>query len=105
MKRYVLLENNTITKVNKDDYKIFVNTLIFGDTQLGKIKLQSDNLLDLLEAGDMVEIKDEREDIDFDYIPMITEFDIKQGKAMKSPFSFAVAIWKRSGDVMRRYEL
>ena len=99
MKRYVLLENNTITKVNKDDYKIFVNTLIFGDTQLGKIKLQSDNLLDLLEVGGMVEIDNEG----IDYIHITKDYPASKVNELTLDFEI-IAIWKRQGDIMRRYE-
>ena len=105
MKRYVLTKDKIIYDTSKYIEDEDWGTCAFGVTgkylmyyllpnhtliqKLGIIKQQSNNLIDLLEVGDMVEIKDEREDIDFDYIPMITEFDIKQGKAMNSPFSFA----------------
>ncbi len=96
MKRYVLLGKIIIDRDKPQEDGV--------EYDIRHIKLQSDNLIDLAEVGDMVEIKDEIEGIDFDYIPIITEFDVKVGKAMNSPFSFAVAIWKRNGDVMRRYE-
>ena len=95
MKRYVLLEDKTIIKVNKDDYEIFVNTISFGDTQLGQIKLQSDNLLDLAEVGDYYE----------DLAEVLHYIDMQVLGQFHDYIALGIiALWKRNGDIMRRYE-
>jgi hypothetical protein len=61
----------------------------------------SDNLLDLLEVGDMVEL---------DYGVPLYIYNINKKFIEVLPnervfFDEPIAIWKRNGDVMRRYEV
>ena len=99
MKRYVLLEDKTIVDTNKSDkYKIAENTLWHNSMLQGTILNQSDNLIDLAEVGDCVEcnygLYNETYSINND-----TQLNAFKGD------NTVVAIWKRDGDVMRRYEV
>ena len=86
MKRYVLLENKEIVDRTKaQEFSVY-------DRE--PIKLQSDNLIDLVEDKDLIECGNEGNVIQYDAI-----FD--EITAYKN----IVAIWKRNGDVMRRYEV
>lgn len=89
MKRYVMLEDKEI--VDTKDMISYIAT---------DISKQSDNLLDLLEVGDIVErftgwLAYLSDDFDVSYY---------KEKMKEYPERFT-AIWKRNGDIMRRYEL
>ena len=79
LKTKVIIDTKELPKVELSDDDIILN--------------QSDNLLDLLEVGDCVE--DANEDIEH----------VKNNEQLIWVKGFAVAIWKRNGDVMRRYPL
>ena len=89
MKRYVLLENKEIVDRSKaQEFSVY-------DRE--PIKLQSDNLLDLLEVGDCYELRGGQiYSVDNDFELFQVSFHTE------AP---TTAIWKRNGDVMRRYEL
>ena len=98
MKRYVLLEDKTI--VDRQD------TIYQNVNEILMVK-QSDNLLDLLEVGDMLELKNkDNETFIFHMCDKETYNntmdDIKD--LTEEDNAYVVAIWKRNGDVMRRYE-
>jgi hypothetical protein len=87
MKRYVLTKDKIIRLSNEyDDYDAYIDKT-------------SDNLIDLLEVGDCYETKD-AEIYSIDNTYELTE--------QKTFYSYNVdlikAIWKRNGDIMRRYE-
>lgn len=89
MKRYVLTKDKEIRLSNEyDDLNANVDK-------------SSDNLIDLLEVGDMVEIVDEQ---GLDYIHLTESFPASKVNELTLDFEI-IAIWKRNGDVMRRYEL
>ena len=82
MKRYVLTKDKEIRLSNKyDDLNANVDK-------------SSDNLIDLLEDKDLIECGNEGNVIQYDAI-----FD------EITTYKNVVAIWKRNGDVMRRYEI
>ena len=88
MKRYVLLEDKTIIDRNKaQEFSVY-------DRE--PIKLQSDNLIDLAEVGDCVEFKDD--------IVYLSEGILNGYKWLGIEKVGIVALWKRNGDIMRRYE-
>ena len=108
MKRYVLLEDKTIvdTRDTEFKYEVIDEPTLFRSKSngyggvLGKIKLQSDNILDFAEVGDMVEFVDEQ---GLDYIHLTEDFPASKVNELTLDFEI-IAIWKRNGDVMRRYE-
>ena len=97
MKRYVLLEDKTIIDTkDRPLFHIEENTLWHNSMFQGAILNQSDNLIDLAEVGDCYEIKGGQlysvdDNFELCQIPFYIEV-------------FITAIWKRNGDVMRRYE-
>lgn len=104
MKRYVLLEDKRIFNgaeiVDAGNYN--GKRVIHSDDKgyfLGYMEKESDNLIDLLEVGDCYETKD-AEIYSIDNTYQLTE--------QKAFYSYNVnlinAIWKRNGDIMRRYE-
>ena len=102
MKRYVMLEDKEI--VDTWVQKYYING-VEGDVPENLIKKQADNLFDLLEIGDCIEVVDE----DVTYIVGLTRevlFKAEVGHLHKlNEMSVIKAIWKRNGDVMRRYEI
>lgn len=110
MKRYVMLENNEIVDTSKyiedEDWgtcafevkgKYLQYYLMPNHTliqKLGIIKHQSDNLLDLLEDKDLIELGNEGN---------VIQYDIVYDEI--ATYKNIVAIWKRQGDIMRRYEI
>ena len=98
MKRYVLLEDKTIIDTkDRPLFHIAEKTLWHNSMVQGTILNQSDNLIDLAEVGDMVEIVDEQ---GLDYIHLTEKWTVSE---IREDFEI-IAIWKRNGDVMRRYE-
>ena len=96
MKRYVMLEDKVIIDISKSDkYKIHEDTLWHNSMLQGTIIKQSDNLLDLLEVGDCWET------IDNEIYSIDNERELRHQRA----FYKTKAIWKRNGNVMRRYEV
>ena len=105
MKRYVLLDKEIVDTSENEFYNISrinkKDNLYKDGFHLGTVNIQSDNLLDLLEIGDMIEWGG---DFGLDNnITMLTNDTILEFYK-NNPHS-AIAIWKRNGDVMRRYEL
>jgi hypothetical protein len=108
MKRYVLLDNGIIydrNKLSKDrDWLILriLERIDKGETNnlVRQIKLQSDNLIDLLEVGDCYETKDA------EIYSIDNTYELTEQKAFYSyNVNLINAIWKRNGDIMRRYEV
>lgn len=98
VKRFVLLEDKTV--VGTKDSRLFhiaENILCNNNRPQGSILKQSDNLIDLAEIGDMVEIVDEQ---GLDYIHLTEKWTVSE---IREDFVI-IAIWKRNGDIMRRYE-
>lgn len=104
MKRYVLLENGAIVDRNKHIYQLADEILMVK---------QSDNLLDLVEAGDLIEMDNEWEMLKvlgFDNKGNIV-CDVRTSSSIETYVfkeyrkKFVLAIWKRNGDIMRRYEV
>ena len=88
MKRYVMSKDKIIRLSNEyDDYDAYIDKT-------------SDNLLDLLEVGDCVETVDTIEK--FTRIKGIYCFT--SGSHLIG-VSRIIAIWKRNGDIMRRYSV
>ena len=89
MKRYVMLEDKTI--IDRQD------TIYQNVNEILMVK-QSDNLIDLAEVGDCVEcsygLYNETYSINND-----TQLNAFKGD------NTVVAIWKRNGDIMRRYSV
>ena len=86
MKRYVMTKDKTIydrTKMPTIDFSKNAN-----------VDKSSDNLLDLVEDKDLIELGNEGNVIQYD----IVYDEITSYKNI-------VAIWKRQGDIMRRYEV
>jgi hypothetical protein len=122
MKRYVLLEDKTIYDTSKyiedEDWgtcaievtgKYLTYYLLPNHTliqKLGIIKLQSDNLLDLLEVGDCVEDEEISQVINIFKTDNGYKIIITNTKTFETKLGCPTikAIWKRNGDVMRRYE-
>jgi len=98
MKRYVMLEGKNVVDTKDRLFRIEENTLWRNSMLQGAILKQSDNLLDLLEVSDCVEcnygLYNETYSINND-----TQLNDFKGD------NTVVAIWKRNGDVMRRYEV
>ena len=89
MKRYVMTKDKTIRLSTPQDEL---------NADIDKI---SDNLIDLLEVGDMVEIINEDKNTEIYHLTKTTldNFDyLFEGTTI-------VALWKRNGDIMRRYEV
>ena len=96
MKRYVMLEDKKIVDTKGDNnWKIYEDTLWHNSMLQGTIIKQSDNLIDLLEIGDCVE------DSEGDIFSANNLFE----KEMMKRWDNNKAIWKRNGDIMRRYEV
>ena len=117
LKRYVLLENNEI-------FDLYIQSILgegkregsgymgyqlkigsqFVTTQFGNILKTSDNILELVEKGDMVEY------LNIDSKPITIEvlfmtpykFEAWNNYCLKSGVT---AIWKRNGNTMTRYEV
>ena len=78
----------------------------------GIILNQSDNLIDLLEVGDCVELDNEWEILkvlrfnkDNEIVCMVrTSSGTEEYRFYEYRKDYIKAIWKRNGDVMRRYE-
>lgn len=87
MKRYVL---------TKDDKTIRLSTP--DDERNANVDKNSDNLIDLAEAGDMVEIIDEQ---GLDYVHLTEKWTVSE---IMEDFEI-IALWKRNGDIMRRYRV
>ena len=95
MKRYVLTKDKIIRLSNEyDDYDAYIDKT-------------SDDLLDLLEVGDCVEVLDD----DVTEMFCISTQDILENTfrdyyeyMTKEEKECITAIWKRNGDIMRRYE-
>lgn len=86
MKRYILTKDKIIYDTTK------MPTVNFDlDTSVDK---ESDNLLDLIEDKDLIECGNEGNVIQYDIIYDET-----------TTYKNIVAIWKRNGDIMRRYEV
>jgi hypothetical protein len=102
MKRYILLEGKIIIDTkDRPLFHIEENTLWHNSMLQGAILNQSDNLLDLLEVGDMVEFVDEQ---GLDYINLTEDYPASKVNELMLDFEIT-AIWKRNGDTMRRYEI
>ena len=105
MKRYVLLEDKRIFNgaeiVDAGNYN--GKRVIHSDDKgyfLGYMEKESDNLIDLLEVGDMVEyINNENGLVKYE-IAMDNNVLLYFKK-----YTVVIAIWKRNGDVMRRYSV
>lgn len=94
MKRYVMLEKEIFDTKNELD-------LFYVKKKENFITKQTDNLIDLLEVGDLVEL---------DYGVPLYIYNINKKFIEVLPndrvfFDEPIAIWKRNGDVMRRYPL
>ncbi len=105
MKRYVLLEGNklidtTETKGCKigSDYAFYERDVMLWDQWRcrGRIEKMSDNLIDLIEVGDMVET-----DSDMILVKGMTQFK----HIFRENYDLIKAIWKRQGDTFKRYEV
>ena len=95
MKRYVMLEDKEI--VDTKDMESYIAT---------DISKESDNLLDLLEVGDCMELEDDNRNIIFHLFNQNTfDYAISDEFCDEDDEAHIVAIWKRNGDVMRRYEI
>ena len=121
MKRYVMLEDKEIIDTSKEakdhawgtcHYVTYDNGKELCYTpdgrkyqSLGIIINQSDNLIDLLEVGDIIETKDGL----FEYIFYQNRIYYSHPYGMVRQFAILprsiTAIWKRNGDVMRRCEV
>ena len=86
MKRYVLTKDKTIYDTTK------MPTIDFSKN--ANVDKSSDNLLDLAEVGDMLEHKD----FPNEYFSITNEWKVTKLEGV-------TAIWKRNGDVMRRYSV
>ena len=87
MKRYVRFKvSGVLLDTNADHY------MIYNDYD------ESDNLLDLVRVDDLVEFVDEQGK---DYIFISKKYGVKE---IELDFNI-VAIWSRSGDTMKRYEV
>jgi len=116
MKRYVLLDNDLIydrTKLDKDKDWLIIRILERidkGETDnlARQIKLQSDNLIDLLEVGDCVELCNKNDEV---FIYHIADKEVYNNAMVdindlaEEGNDYVKAIWKRNGNVMRRYEV
>jgi len=110
MKRYVLLEElgKIFDLTNEKESKSF-DSLKNGSKFTFKY---SDNLLDLLEVGDMVELDNEWELLkvlrfnkDSEIVCMVrTSSNTEEYRFCDYRSKRITAIWKRNGDIMRRYE-
>jgi len=121
MKRYVLLDNDLIydrTKLDKDkDWLILriLEKIDKGETDnlARTLKHQSDNLIDLAEVGDMVELDNKWEILkvlrfnkDSEIVCMVrTSSNTEEYALHDYRKKHITALWKRNGDVMRRYEV
>ena len=109
MKRYVMLEDKEIVDTrNNPIYHIAEDTLWHNSMLQGTIIKQSDNLLDLLEVGDCVEFENKKKEAFIYHIPDKEAFNLvidDISNSTKEDNAYVVAIWKRNGDVMRRYEV
>ena len=98
MKRYVLLEHgNIVDTKDRPLFHIEENTLWHNSMLQGAILNQSDNLIDLAEVGDCVE-----HDVNGETV--IVYMRDKGMIEFEKDINGCTAIWKRNGDVMRRYE-
>ena len=86
MKRYVMTKDKTIYDTTKMPT---INFSLNAD-----IDKTSDNLLDLLEDKDLIELGNEEYVVQYDTI-----------KKYLHAYKNIIAIWKRNGDVMRRYSV
>lgn len=70
LKRYVLLSNNTILDTNGTEYYLYEQNKLCGGGGgvIGTIKRSSDNILDLVDVGDMLLRND-----DFCYHIIVTD--------------------------------
>lgn len=85
MKRYVLTKDKTIRLATSQDERN------------ANVDKTSDNILDFAEVGDMVEFKDD--------IVYLSEGILNGYKWLGIEKVGVIALWKRNGDVMRRYEV
>jgi len=101
MKRYVLTKDKIIRLSNEyDDYDAYIDKT-------------SDNILDLLEVGDCVELDNEWEILkvlrfnkDNEMVCMVrTSSSTEEYRFYEYRKVYIKAIWKRNGDIMRRYEV
>ena len=93
MKRYVMLDDKEI--IGTKDMQHYIATNIIK---------QSDNIIDLLEVGDMSEKIDMAGDTIIEEIRNQDDLVFDKDFYNQSPDLFT-AIWKRNGDIMRRYEV
>ena len=104
MKRYVMLEDKTIVDTKERNLTQAGIRIMPDKTQQEyidnkKVIRHTDNLLDLLEVGDIVELEPPHE-----YFIIKNEFYKKSAIDRQFNIEFnIVAIWKRNGDIMRRY--
>jgi len=115
----VLLDNDLIydrTKLDKDKDWLIIRILEridSGETNnlVRQIKLQSDNIIDLTEVGDCVELDNEWEILkvlrfnkDSEIVCMVRTSSNTEEYAFHDYRSKHItAIWKRNGNIMRRY--
>ena len=100
MKRYVLLEHgNIVDTKDRPLFHIEKNTLWHNSMLQGAILNQSDNIIDLAEVGDCVETVDTIEKV-----TRIKGIYCFTSGSHLIGVSRITALWKRNGDVMRRYE-
>ena len=107
MKRYVLLEHgNIVDTKDRPLFHIEENTLWHNSMLQGAILNQSDNLIDLAEVGDMVEDEEISQVINIFKTDNGYKIIITNTKTFETKLGCPTikAIWKRNGDVMRRYE-
>lgn len=98
VKRYVLLEDKTIADTKDSPlYHIAQNHLWHNDRPQGTILKQSDNLIDLAEVGDCYET------LDKEIYSIDNDFQLHQIHTQKNGKKYIIALWKRNGDIMRRY--
>lgn len=118
LKKYVLLSDNIIVDVSKENYYLTQKGLIryrenavMQKTLMGTVKSTSDNILDLVEVGDLVELNGgDGNDNDVHMIVNVIDGDMitldKLWVYKERDKDAIVAIYKRqtNGDY-KRYEL
>ena len=101
MKQYVLLEDKRIIDTSKNGF------------WRKEVIEESDNLIDLLEVGDFIELDNEWEILKIlrfnknnEIVCMVrTSSNTEEYVLHDYRKKYIIAIWKRNGDIMRRYEI
>lgn len=113
MKRYVLLEDKRIFNgaeiVDAGNYN--GKRVIHSDDKgyfLGYMEKETDNLIDLLEVGDCVELYNKNDETFIYHMSDKEAYNNAMtdiNDLTEEDNIYVKAIWKRNGDIMRRYEV